>query len=765
MDPPSRSTGTRASRPDNALTETTTPFRQLQYGASLSGAILRDRLFFFAAGERLAVADANVVTISDADIAMIRSNGFDVHNGVITFDRNGTATLGKLDFLPSPSHALSLRGTNARALDENQQPWGGLVARSNGGVGNIEDAAVALTCTSVLTGNLSNELRALYAHHSNRLESLDPSRSPQVTILGVAAFGTQPLLPQPRDTKGLEVFDAISWSGSRGAYKAGFDYTHTAFAVSVPATFAGAYQFSALQEGLPGVPAGGLTAREAFAAGLPYSFAQGFGDPYWKGTTTVLGVFAQGEWNLGDRLLLRLGLRYDYKKPADPLPAPEQLGAEVVFLLGGRRRVACAGRPGPILRRRRDRPDVRDRGQQRHPDDLRQPGPGRGLRRDVPGGAVEPAGPPLPGSGERRGGPLPRARRADQMFRETRCPRTSTSGAALNSESTYADQANLGFELEIGRRLIANVDFLYARGRNILESRNINPLIDGGPRPNPAFASISLDSAAGNSWYKGVTLGVQVPSGGPIEMSAFYTYADTQDDYIDWLTQIPAPGSAEPAGRARTVHQRSEAQGHSHGDLQDNRAESALVRARLDGRDDRHLRIRAPVQRARRLRPQPKRRSVFRPPGGRGTQQRRPSRSVQRGPADRAHDPRGSDRSRGDARRLQSLQPHKRAPGQRGPLPQRPARAESPVRGRDDRRRSASNPVRPESIVLARHRDYLAPITVGLFVTSSMTKRSAVKAAPAVELETTSRAPVTAPETPMSRTTRPICVMPFGGTE
>ncbi len=423
---------------DNALTETTTPFRQLQYGASLSGAILRDRLFFFAAGERLAVADANVVTISDADIAMIRSNGFDVHNGVITFDRNGTATLGKLDFLPSPSHALSLRGTNARALDENQQPWGGLVARSNGGVGNIEDAAVALTCTSVLTGNLSNELRALYAHHSNRLESLDPSRSPQVTILGVAAFGTQPLLPQPRDTKGLEVFDAISWSGSRGAYKAGFDYTHTAFAVSVPATFAGAYQFSALQEGLPGVPAGGLTAREAFAAGLPYSFAQGFGDPYWKGTTTVLGVLRAGRVEPrgppapAPRPALRL--REAGRSPSE---RPEQLGAEVVFLLGGRRRVACAGRPRPILRRRRDRPDVRDRGQQRHPDDLRQPGPGRGLRRDVPGGAVEPAGPPLPGSGERRGGPLPPARRAARRLRERDAPEPRPRGLRSIRECQY----------------------------------------------------------------------------------------------------------------------------------------------------------------------------------------------------------------------------------------------------------------------------------------------------------------------------------------
>ena len=213
---------------DNFLSGTRTPFQQKQYGGSLSGPVLRDRLFFFAAAERLTVDDANVVTISDADVAMIRSTGFDVQNGVLPFDRNGTTWLGKLDLLPSPSHALSLRRTYARELDENQQPWGGLVARSNGGVRNIEDAAIALSGTSILTASLSNELRGLYADRSHRFDSLDPHRSPQVTILGVATFGTQLLLPQPRDTQVYEIFDAISWFGGRSAYKAGFDYTHTA---------------------------------------------------------------------------------------------------------------------------------------------------------------------------------------------------------------------------------------------------------------------------------------------------------------------------------------------------------------------------------------------------------------------------------------------------------------------------------------------------------------------------------------------------------
>jgi hypothetical protein len=63
------------------------------------------------------------------------------------------------------------------------------------------------------------------------------------------------------------------------------------------------------------------------------------------------------------------------------------------------------------------------------------------------------------------------------------------------------------------------------------------------------------------------------------------------------------------------------------------------------------------------------------------------------------------------------------------------------------------------------HLDYRGSTAVGSFVVSSMTEAKPVKAALGVELDRTSRAPVMAPESPMSRTMRLICVIPFGGTE
>jgi hypothetical protein len=521
---------------DNLLTGNTTPFQQTQYGATLSGPVLRDGLFFFVTAERLAVSDANVVTISDADVAMIRSSGFDIQNGVVSFDRNGASYLGKLDLLPSPSHTLSLRGTYARGFDESLQPWGGVVARSNGGARNIKDRAIALSGTSILTSSLSNELRALYADLSYRLDSLDPSGGPQVSILGVATFGTQPLLPQSRDTRIYEIFDAVSWFGGKSAYKAGFDYTRTASVVSIPTNFVGSYSFTALAEVLPGVPAGGLTGRQAFAAGLPFGFSQVFGDPNWAGTTNVLGAFVQGEWNLTDRLLLRLGLRYDYEKPADPLPSDENnwaprfsfswAGGDSWRVRGGLGRFYGVAAIVPMFAVTVN-------------NGIQTIGASRTLA--VGSAGLSPAEPwrlpdrrfPDPASAGAGLGPQSAVRPAGCEYT---MPPNLDLEACAQFDSAYTDQATLGFEIEIGQRLLFNADYLYARGRNIMESRNINPLIDGGPRPNPAFGSITLDSASGNSWYNGVTAGLQTRSGGRFEMSAFYTYADAEDDYIDWLT-------------------------------------------------------------------------------------------------------------------------------------------------------------------------------------------------------------------------------------
>jgi len=528
---------------DNFLTGTKTTFEQNQYGASLGGPILRDRLFFFGAAERLDVSDANVITISDAAVALIRANGFDVTNGEVPFNRDRSTYLLKLDLLAGANHAFAVRGSYSEESDENQQTWGGLVARSGGGVRDLEDTAVALTGTSILSSTLSNELRLLYADRAHQLTPLDEAGGVSVTISGVATFGTQRFLPQPRDSQVYQVFDAVSFFHGQSAYKFGVDYSHTDFEGSLPLNFAGLYQFGAFPAGTPGLPPSGLTALQAFGAGVPQAFAQGFGNPAGQGETNHVGAFGQGEWNVTDRLLLRLGLRYDYEDPIDPFPEDTDNwsprfsfsweGGKMWRLRGGAGRFYGVASLGPMFAVGiQDGVNVRT------------------IVRTILGGPSPLVPWRLP---NRRFGSAAEALPVVvplTVLRPTGCegavpPNLDIEGCA-EFDSAYTDQANIGFEAALFEKLLFNLDYLHARGKNIFTARNINPLINGGPRPNPAFSDIYRYGGDGNSWYDGVTAGLQTRIGGPFEASFFYTWADAEDDYIDWLTEFQLQDPLHP---------------------------------------------------------------------------------------------------------------------------------------------------------------------------------------------------------------------------
>jgi hypothetical protein len=467
-------------------------------------------------------------------VAVIAANGFDIANGALDFERDRTTVMAKLDLLAGGSHTFALRGSFSEEHDENQQVWGGLVARTNGGVRDIKDVAFALTGTSVFSADLSNEVRVLYADRDHSLVSLDARRSPQVTILGVATIGTQRFLPQPRQTDVLQFFDAVSFFRGKSTYKAGVDYTTTDFEGSLPLQFAALYQFGALPAGTPGLPPGGLTALQAFGAGIPQAFAQGFGDPVGGGDTSQIGLFAQGEWNIGPSFLLRAGVRYEYEDPIDPFPSDDDNWAprlsyswaltDELRVRGGLGRFYGVASLGPMFA-----VSIQDGVQVKT------------IVRTI------------------LGGPSPAVpwRLADRRFAteadagtsvvpltvlrpagcETETPPLDIQGCA-QFESAFSDTATLGVDFEINDWLLLNLDYLYSRGENIFVANNINPQINGGPRPNPAFSDIFLYSGTGNSWYNGYTAGLQTRLGGQFEASFFYTYAVAKDDYIDWLTEF-----------------------------------------------------------------------------------------------------------------------------------------------------------------------------------------------------------------------------------
>ncbi|MCK6683654.1 MAG: TonB-dependent receptor [Thermoanaerobaculia bacterium] len=524
---------------EDPLTGEKVPLDDHRFGASVGGRLVKDRSFFFAAYERQSTDTANPVTILPDDITLLRSKGFEVENGNVPYILRSDALVAKIDHQFSPSHIFTLRGNWSKGKDENAQAWGGLVAKTAGGFRDSEDITGAASLTSVFGAHSFNEVRLLYSNGTLDLATLDPKRGVSITLPGVATAGTQRLLGQVRDGTLFQLFDAFSFQPGKEnsplKVKVGFDLTHYNLQGQLPLNFFGLYRFSALpaSQAFPQ----GLTVRQAFAAGVPAVFAQGFGDPTGDETAYQLGGFLQADLDLSAKFILRLGARYDYENPIDPFPSDSTFSPRASFsyaplenfrVKGGYGRFVGTVAVGPMFA-----------------VNIQNGVKVQTLVRTI------------------QGGPSPLV--PWNILPDRRFPDAASAGSSVvpptilrpgEFSSAYTDQANLGFEVDFSRKLLTSVDFVWARGRDILTNRNINPITKPPTgRPNPAYSDIFLYESTGNSWYTGATVGLISRLGGLFEFTTFYTYADSEDDYIDWLTEFQPQDPLNPADeRGPSIH-------------------------------------------------------------------------------------------------------------------------------------------------------------------------------------------------------------------
>src|SRR5262245_26040350 len=158
----------------NPIDAEKSPFRQYQYGATLGGPLRKDKTFYFLSFERLDTSDSNLVTISEADAAVLNAAGFEVVTGANPFDVEQTQALAKIDHQWSPESSLVVRANFSDVTNENAEPFGGLVARSRGGVRLATDYSVSASQTNMLAGRWVNEARVQYARQDQRVNALDP---------------------------------------------------------------------------------------------------------------------------------------------------------------------------------------------------------------------------------------------------------------------------------------------------------------------------------------------------------------------------------------------------------------------------------------------------------------------------------------------------------------------------------------------------------------------------------------------------------------
>ena len=291
----------------NALSGTTLPMSQQQYGGSLGGPVVRDRTFYFANLEQRRLDQTGLTTISDANVAIINARlaavgypGSPVTTGRYANPVDTVGVLGKIDHVASGRERLGVRYSLYDVASKNSRGAGGLAAPSASADLDNRDYAVAFSNTLTLGGRTVNETRAQFTHSDLRAQSSDEV-GPAVSIAGVATFGTLSSSPQGRYNRMVQIVDNLSQQRGAHALRAGLDVLHDDDRIVFPRAVRGLYTFSTLANFLAGTYGNS-------------GFTQTFGETDVAQRSTSLGAYVQDAWAASPAFTLNLGLRYDLQR-------------------------------------------------------------------------------------------------------------------------------------------------------------------------------------------------------------------------------------------------------------------------------------------------------------------------------------------------------------------------------------------------------------------------------------------------------------------
>lgn len=483
------------------------------------GRIIRDKLFFYGAWEKVKRDLPQVVTVTPAILTQVGLPAS--YADPIPFRQNVQFFFGKLDYQINNNHRLSLR-LNGHRNDSPFNGAGGLsvVTRTYNFVDRSYVGAAQLVST--LSPNIVNEFRFQTPWRSQQQQSFEATGTgPSINITGVVQFGRSEGVGFNFTEATPEYGDNLSINSGRHSYKFGFTMRHI-LDTQVAATF-GRYTFANIQSY--------LDARNAINLRSYQNFTQTIGEPEIKYNSLFSSFYAQDTFKPRPNITLTYGLRYDvYKMPSANSTSPfafsqrfrtdrnnfaPRLGFS--WALGKTQRTVIRASAGMFF----DPPqtDVYRRA-------LLNNGQGNFLQVTNP--IVTPNFPSILTS-------LPTG---------TNLPIQSIDTISPDFATLYSSNFNFSITREIAPKTAITATYLWTRGNRLPIYRNINLLPSGqtladgrpiwistaGQRVDPRFNNILSAESAGQSSYSGGTLTLNRRYGRGFEAFASYTWSHAIDD-------------------------------------------------------------------------------------------------------------------------------------------------------------------------------------------------------------------------------------------
>ncbi len=287
------------------VAHTVLPYSDQQFGGTVGGPILHDKLWFFGAVE----GERQPLTVFTTPTGFLNlSFSLPSENKIWTY-------LARFDYQKSESSRISLRGT-AYTFSNPFTGVGGTTFPAAANSTAQKAASGLLTWTKIVSAQLSNELKLGFNYFT--YDNIPVVNSPEFRF-STGTFGGPYNYPSPKFEALWSGRDDVFWLKGKHSIKTGGEYMNEYHHGYFPQYVRGSVTtFAKNSQPTPAqmdayfpVWNDPSTWNYAAVGAISQTYTLGYGNFNYGLHRNILGTWFQDDWKVSPRLTLNLGVRYD----------------------------------------------------------------------------------------------------------------------------------------------------------------------------------------------------------------------------------------------------------------------------------------------------------------------------------------------------------------------------------------------------------------------------------------------------------------------